>query len=178
MLIKLLISWFRPTVFLLPMFLSGCGFQPLYKADPTDIPKELHAVRIEVIADRPGQILRNHLIDTITPKGTNKAVQYILNVQITESKRKSGFRRDRTARHEELIIDSTINLVHVESDRTIFKDTVRKIASYSLGSEAEVGSFSANVAEQTSRERALLITAQEIKLRLASFFKKNKCHET
>ena len=143
-------------------------------AGDQDIRNELHTVKIDVIADRSGQILRNYLIDTMTAKGTVKPAKYRLKVQMTETKRKTGFRRDSTARHVELIITSNMKLVDVVADKVVLEDKIRQVTSYSFGSEAEQGSFSANVSEQTSRERALKILADNIKLRIASFMMKQR----
>ena len=172
--IKLSTSWLRFFGVLTALQLSGCGFSPLYVDDNCDVREELHSIRIDVISDRAGQELRNYLIDTMTPKGTVQPVKYRLRVDISEIKHKASFRKDSTARHAELVINSKFRLFDTASDEKVLEGKVRKIAPYFMGSEAAQGSFSANVSEHTSRRRALKVLAESIKLRVASFIRQQR----
>ena len=73
---------------------SACGFEPLYvqrdtssswyfggKTD-TSITAEMSKVKIDPIADRFGQQLRNNLLDLVTPRGMPKNPQYRLQVRL------------------------------------------------------------------------------------------------
>ena len=63
------------------VLLVGCGFEPLYvqkKHDnawyfngefDTSISSEMSQIKVEAIAERFGQIVRNELIDSLTPRG-------------------------------------------------------------------------------------------------------------
>ena len=84
-------------VLLLVLALCGCGFEPLYvekKHDnmwyyggdfDTSISQEMAQISIEPISQRFGQIMRNELIDLLTPKGTPKSPKYRLFVHLTEN---------------------------------------------------------------------------------------------
>lgn len=86
-------------VLLLVLALCGCGFEPLYvekKHDnmwyyggdfDTSISQEMAQISIEPISQRFGQIMRNELIDLLTPKGTPKSPKYRLFVHLTEKTR-------------------------------------------------------------------------------------------
>lgn len=85
-------------VLLLVLALCGCGFEPLYvekKHDnmwyyggdfDTSISQEMAQISIEPISQRFGQIMRNELIDLLTPKGTPKSPKYRLFVHLTEKR--------------------------------------------------------------------------------------------
>lgn len=50
----------------------------------TSISQEMAQISIEPISQRFGQIMRNELIDLLTPKGTPKSPKYRLFVHLTE----------------------------------------------------------------------------------------------
>ncbi|MFM8988614.1 MAG: hypothetical protein ACKOUS_02890, partial [Alphaproteobacteria bacterium] len=47
--------------------LAGCGFSPLYgRSEGGAVAEELAKIRVLPIANRSGQVLRNHLLDGLT----------------------------------------------------------------------------------------------------------------
>ena len=68
-------------IFILLLMLAACGFEPLYVERQQDdkwyfggnfdtsISQEMAKVKIQPISDRFGQVLKNDLIDLISPKG-------------------------------------------------------------------------------------------------------------
>ncbi len=89
---------FRP-LFLLAFLalLSGCGFQPLYGKRAENPLPQLASIKIHPIADRTGQILRNYLLNELTPRGQPRNPKYILFVEVTESLGSYGIQKDDTA---------------------------------------------------------------------------------
>ena len=52
------------------LLLSACGFRPLYATGGVaDVSEELSQIEVAVIPDRPGQILRNYLIQGLNGGG-------------------------------------------------------------------------------------------------------------
>jgi hypothetical protein len=140
------------------LVLSGCGFQPMYgmQQDGSTVSK-LKNVKVDVIADRSGQILRNYLLDMMTAD-SSASNKYLLKVALVE-----------TARHVEIVINATIYLQNLETGKTEYTDTLTEVGSFSLGPKAEYASYSATVAEDSSRERALKILADNINLYVATY---------
>jgi len=65
--------------------LAGCGFSPLYgRGEDGSIAEELAKIRVLPIANRSGQVLRNHLLDGLTPRGEPQKPQYTLQVALAE----------------------------------------------------------------------------------------------
>ena len=96
--------------------LSGCGFEPLYvektsdnglwyynnKFD-TDIVHEMSQVKVEGATDRIGQLVRNELIDNLTPHGAPSKAKYFLKLQpINEKRTEQALRDDITATREKV----------------------------------------------------------------------------
>ncbi|MCM0018644.1 MAG: hypothetical protein NBV67_01485, partial [Tagaea sp.] len=63
--------------------LAGCGFEPLHRTTARGSAADsLAAIRIDPIADRSGQILRNYLLDRLSPRGTPARPDYVLRVRL------------------------------------------------------------------------------------------------
>src|SRR5690606_19133255 len=72
--------------------LSGCGYRPVYGEQSAAVSGDgarsnLGSVKVLGIADRRGQILRNYLLDRMTPRGEPATPRYILSVTTTEGRR-------------------------------------------------------------------------------------------
>lgn len=77
--------------------LAGCGFRPLHgeaAAGPAD--PELAAVRVALIPERVGQLLRRDLQQRLDPNGAGTAARYELRVTLAYAGEPIGFRRDGT----------------------------------------------------------------------------------
>lgn len=159
------------------LVLSGCGFQPMY-AQPQDdsIASQLSDVKIDVIADRSGQILRNYMLDMMT-ENSSDSNKYLLKVKLSETIRKLGFRRDETARHEEIAIFANIQLENLETGKIEFTDSLKEVASFSSGPKADTASYSASVAEDSSRQMALKVLSDNINLRVSSYLISKESNE-
>ena len=154
------------------LVLTGCGFQPLYMKTTTNVTEELQKVKVAVIPNRNGQILRNHLIDRLSTRNPSVVPAYQLKVSLAEKSDNLAFRRDHTPRHTRIRITATYRLIDLDSGKVIVTGNTSQIASYSLGATAEFGSFSSEVASHTIRERALRIIAEDVRVKLASYFNK------
>ena len=154
--------------------LTSCGFNPLYDSSRCASVPELELIKIEQIPDREGQILKNYLIDNLTPYGKCQSSKYVMTVKLQKSERYLAFRRDYTPRQNQLIFLCDIELRDIASGEVIYKDKFRTIASYTAALKAEHSSFSSVIANESESNRALRTMAENIKIRLASFFENQK----
>ena len=177
--IKSSISWLvKLNLFLiLPILVGSCGFHSLYDRDDGIIAPEFERIKIDYIPDREGQILKNYLIDNLTPKGKKCCAEYILSVDLTKSEENRAFRRDYTPRQTRLVFIAKINLRDVKSDKVIYTDIFRTTASYTSTTLAEKSAFSAVIADESESNRALRTIADNIKIRLAGFFNKSESED-
>ena len=76
--------------------LSACGFRPLYATagDDYQTAANMAQVKVELIDDRVGQLTRNALLETLTPRGQSSNPLYDLSVTLTESTSEQGFTKD------------------------------------------------------------------------------------
>ncbi len=155
-------------LFALLAVMAGCGFRPMYATDPgdTDVPDELSAIKVDVIADRTGQQLRNHLFDLLTPRGQPATPRYILKVSLREQKREIAVKSTGLATRTNVSVNAKYALVSAATGELVTDGTARAFSSYNL-TELE---FSNLTAEKDTLSRATRLIATDIRSRLAAYF--------
>ena len=157
--------WSRGAAAALGLALAACGFQPLYgeREHGAETLAALADVRIAPIADRLGQVVRNHLLDSLTPRGTPAAARYRLTVTLRRAKEGLAFQQDESVTRFDITVTAEYELAEIASGDTVAKGTARSIASYNV-----VRSDFANTAAERDAERRLARElSEEIALRLA-----------
>lgn len=148
--------------------LAACGFQPLYgggKSGPAAA--ELASVRIEPIADRSGQILRNHLLDRLNPYGSPARPEYTLRIALIDSLSGVAVRKSEFPTRSSLRVSAAYTLTRVDTGAAVFSANSSIEGGYNiLDSE-----YATLAAEQNVRERVLREVALDIEARLAAFFR-------
>ncbi len=150
--------------------LSACGLQPLYgrQSSGGSTLGELQTIRITPIADRPGQELHNALRNELNPRGQPADPRYALKVTLTVSKDEIGVQKDDTATRANLILSGTFTLVRL-ADRVLMTSGIAKsIVSYNIVT-SEFGTYAA---EEDARKRGIKQLAQQLRLRLATYFER------
>jgi len=150
--------------------LSGCGFQPLYgrgEATGGAVTDEMAGILIFPIADRTGQQMHNLLRDRLTPLGQPAEPQFGLRVRLTETLEDLGIREDATATRANLTMKAEYSLVDWQDKNVLFKGRSSSTNSYDILDSQ----FATQVAEADARERALQQLSDEVKVRVAVYFK-------
>lgn len=161
-------SWAKPLVLSTLLLLSGCGFHPLYGGAGGDrLAGNLSDIAIEPIRDRPGQILRNNLIDRMHPGGE---ARYSLAVYLSEARSDLGLQRDASATYARLYMVAKFVLYDVKGQKTLLSDTTTVITSFSLPQ----GGFVNLVSEGDARQRALEEVSDEITEKVAVFLRRTE----
>lgn len=147
------------------MLLAGCGFSPMYARDSAAV-AELAAVSVDPIEERIGQILRNELIDRLTPRGDPPSPRYHLNITITESRAALAVQSDTNITRFNLRLTVEFSLVDVATGEELYHDTTVAIGSYN----AVQSDFATLVAEQDSTRRAARKAGEDIHTLLRVYF--------
>lgn len=159
--------------------LTACGFEPLYVERKsgekwyyngefdTSITDELAQIKIEPISDRIGQMIRNELIDSFTPKGAPTHARYRLVVgsidkQVTEQ----ALRDDITATRERVRYLVNYNLYNIQSGEELVKGNSLAYLSYDIMANP----YSTTFAQKKLEKNASKIIANDISLRLGAYF--------
>ena len=164
--------------------ISGCGFEPLYQSggDALDgeVVSKLSDVKIEIIADREGQILRNHLLDKINYQGEPQQPKYFLDTKLKITKDPISYRKDGTVQrynvqtHVDIKLFASKEKTNEKSNKkqVLYEDSVDRYSSYSVGEITSEFVYASTMSESEAKRRALLLVADEIHLLLATYFKK------
>ncbi len=165
--------------FLALFCISACGFEPLYaqREDPsgwyfsgnfdTSVTSEMAKVKVEPIADRFGQEIRNELLDLITPRGMPKNPQYRLFVTLQDEEiTQQALRRDITATRERVRYSVRYELVSTTSNETLVNGDSVSFVSYDILANP----YSTTMAKKKTQSDAAKIIANDIVLRLGAYF--------
>jgi LPS-assembly lipoprotein len=150
--------------------LTGCGVEPLYArkpADPGPVP-HLAAIQISPIADRAGQLLRNALIDRLTPRSGTTSSLYRLDVSLDEQQTNLVILRDSTSTFSKARFLARYALVDIGTGRRLTQGRAESTTTFDIV-ESEFANLSA---EADARRRAASEVAEDIRLRLALFFQR------
>lgn len=148
--------------------LGGCGFRPLYgRTGDGNFSEVLAQVEIGPIPDRVGQIVRNALLERLTPKGTGGLVNYRLDVLLNESISSLAVQKSADATRADLTLSATYALTDIRSGKVIQRTNSQAVASFNiLNSE-----FATLMAEKGARDRAARQLSDEIRLKVAIFLR-------
>lgn len=147
--------------------LAGCGFHPLYGPRKTSgTAAAIASIQIDLIKDRKGQVLRNFLLDRLSPNGAPTHPRYVLRVTLIESRQELGIRKDETATRANLRTVATFQLLKPGLNKPLFKGHSESTNSFNIVDS----DFATLVAEGDARQRAARRLSDEIATRLAIYF--------
>ena len=147
---------------------TACGFQPLYGERTGGVPvrQAFNAISVDPIADRVGQLVRNQLIDALTPLGQPQDPVYILAVTLVQTKEGVAFRSDEQATRFNMTLEARFALRKFGGGTIVTQGNTRSVAAFNI-----VRSEFANItAEADAQRRAARQIADSIALRLGVHF--------
>ncbi|MDE0390927.1 MAG: LPS assembly lipoprotein LptE [Rhodospirillales bacterium] len=138
--------------------LGACAVEPLYGMRSAEgRGGGVAAIEVAPVKDRIGHIVRNHLIDGLTPRGQPANPDYRLTLSVERSKTGLLVQLDDYTTRYNLTLRATFSL----TDRTgtvVYRDTARATGSFNV-----VGSgFATVTAEQNAAEDAARVLSEDI----------------
>lgn len=159
--------------------LAACGFEPLYverKSDDrwyykgefdTSITDEIAQIKVEPISDRIGQMIRNDLIDSFTPKGIPSQPRYRLVVDsINKQVVQQALRDDITATRERVRYKVNYTLYDNQNGKTLVQGDSLAYLSYDIMANP----YSTTFAQKKIEKDAARIISNDISLRMGAYF--------
>ena len=159
------------------MGLAACGFQPLYVQTggeekrfydgdfDTSIVEEMSQIKIPSIADRFGQLLRNDLLDLLTPRGVPQNAKYRLDVVLNgRIVTHQAMRNDVTATNER--IEYRVGYKLFQGANQLLKGNSIAFVSYDILQNP----YSTTMAQKKAEKDAAKIIANDIALRIGAYF--------
>jgi len=153
--------------------LAGCGFQPLYGkvGQGPAVSEDLAAVKIDFIANRSGQILRNYLLDGMTPRGEPQRSAWTLQVLLNEPRpQELGTASDGSIVRFAFNVRANFRLVEAANGRVAFQGNATSNSSY----EVTTSQYASVASRDNARDRVLEDVALDIRNQLAVFFRERR----
>ena len=161
---------------LLPLLLAlaGCGFEPLYGSRTPGgeaVRDDLAAVKIDLIANRSGQILRNYLLGMMTPQGEPPRPAYRLQIVLQEPRPQDlGIARDDSVVRYNYGIRARFRLYDAAGRRVLVEGLSDSSSSFSVTNSE----YATVAARDNARERVLEEIAGDIRIQLGTFFREQR----
>ncbi len=153
------------------LFLSACGFHPVYgvnKYTSVGVEDKLASIQIENIPNREGQYLRNALIDRFYRDERPESPVYTLSIDpINEGKRDLDITKNSDATRGQLKLQTAFQLKNIATGQIVLERNIQTIASYNILSSE----FTNSVSEQNTRENGLEDLARQIEQQIDLMFK-------
>lgn len=152
--------------------LCGCGFHPLYQrtssGQPGTASRELAAVSVDVISDRPGQLLRQALQERLEGAGSGVARRYSLAVDFGISGEGIAIRQDNSVTRIRMIGRAEWTLRAQDIARTVLtRDTARAVDAINIFNEQF---FASDLETEAVQKRIAERLADQVVMQLASYF--------
>ena len=163
----------RPLLLVALAALSGCGFQPLYGrvGDGGPVSDDLAATKIDFISNRSGQILRNYLLDGMTPRGEPARAAWVLQVALTEPRpQELGTASDGSIVRFNYNVRARFRLTEAANGRVAFVGDTISNSSY----EVTTSQYASVASRDNARNRVLEDVALEIRSQLAIYFRERR----
>ena len=156
--------------------LSGCGFQPVYMPTASGkagvAQRELAAIQVDIIPDRPGQLLRQALQDRLEMGSSGVARRYELSVAFGISGEGIAIEQNTTVTRLRMIGTVTWNLVAQDPGRTrLTSGSAKSVDAINI---FDAQYFAADLENETAQRRLAEALADQITLQLATFFRRQE----
>jgi len=150
--------------------LTGCGFQPVYmptaSGKPGPAERELAAIQVDLISDRPGQELRQDLQQRLgSDSGTPS--RYHLAVSFTISGEGIGILTDTIATRVRLVGSAAWYLTAIDGSR-ITSGSARAMDAFNVLDQQY---FAADMDDEALAQRLASVLADQIAIQLAAYFR-------
>ena len=157
----------KPFLYLIILlFFNNCGYTPVYSKKNNE---DLIAISVKNIKNRPGQILRNSLMNKINPENKRVITKYRLTIEISESQSNLAYRQDMSATRTDLEIDAKYILTNIKNGNILIDSSTKSISSFDVVESV----YATIIAEKDAREKSLQDISDQIYTTLIIFFKNN-----
>lgn len=158
-------------------FLAACGFEPLYAQKKqsggwyfggdfdTSVSDEMAQIRVEPIEQRFGQLIRNELIDNLTPLGVPSHPKYRLSAQLAAKQISQQAMRDDITATREQVKYTVIYTLSAGDEELVRGDSIAYVSYDMLANP-----YSTTMAQKKTETDAAKIIANDIALRIGAYF--------
>ena len=155
------------TLALWSVLLSGCGFHPMLavQTGPSSVEGDLAKIKVGYIENRSGQVLRNDLIDALSPRGEPDQPEYALTVRIEEPQQNLAFQRNNSVTNVSYSIFARWALSD-KNGTVIYSSSSSSSQQYPMSNSQ----YATGASALNARDRIAQDISQDIRNKLAQFF--------
>lgn len=156
-------------VVIFALFLTACGYQPLYSVVQEDMSKVgVGIVRMGKVTHKAGERRASQVVYKELAQSLNGDGSYKVNVDITESVSTLAVRRDATDQRLELNLRGDIK-VKDTADNIIFKTDLTSSVAYNVEDEP----FATDAGKERAKTAAAIALSDEILRVVILYFRQN-----
>lgn len=155
------------------VFLSACGFTPLYATNKEkgSYSERYAEISIAGLSDsRNSQLLKSELDDLFHPQEYRPNPKYMLNVSLSSSTGAAVISQNRDISRYTVTMTGQFNLVDIASGKTLYSDHSTLSSSY----DAAISEFGTFMGERDAQMRIVKEMARDIKARLLPYILNDK----
>jgi LPS-assembly lipoprotein len=151
--------------------LAGCGYHPLYGNRADEVKSgDLSQIYVAAISDRPGQQLRNYLLDQVNANGQPARPIYTLQTSLTIASTGVSLSRDNTNSRTNITAIAKYSLQETASGKILFAATSRGTDSY----DVLLSDFATLTSREDAVNRALREVADDMGTKISVYFQNQK----
>jgi LPS-assembly lipoprotein len=145
--------------------LQGCGFEPLLAAHSGKPNDQIASIQVASIEGRTGQVLRNDLIESLTPRGEPDRADYTLVIRIEEPRQNLAFQRNNSISFVAYGVTAYWSLVD-NNGKTVLSSTSSSSQQYAVSNSQ----YATAVSASNTRDLVATEITQDVRNQLAQFF--------
>jgi LPS-assembly lipoprotein len=150
----------------LPVFLAGCGWEPLYANHETTAGSaDLRAIQVAPIPERAGQMLETALRISFNPDNIQTKPAYRLVVTMSKSSQDLGIQSQGLGTRGEVQLYASYQLIEIATNKNVQNGFVRASDSFDI----QANGYSTVVAQNDASVRDVEEIRREIVARLTMF---------
>lgn len=153
--------------------LAGCGFQPLLSTQDgaPSVAADFAQVHVAMIDNRTGQVLRNDLVEILTPQGEPSRPTYTLVVRVEEplQNQNYAFQRNNSVTNVNYTVIAYWSLVD-KNGIALFSSTSSTSELYAMSNSQ----YASTISAQNTRDQDAMEISQDIRNQLAQYFLTHK----
>ena len=153
--------------------LTGCGFQPIYmrtaSGEPGPAQRDLAAVNVAIIPDRPGQLLRQELQARFGSDAGDTPARYRLAVSYSIAGQGINILQSSIPTRMRMIGTASWTLTAVDGGPAVTSGSAKAVDGFDILDQQY---FAADLSTEQTQKRLASQLANEITVQLAVFFRR------
>lgn len=153
------------------LFLSACGFSPLYMTDAETGLLQTEKIEVAPIADYNGYLLKQGLENAFNPKKIQSGKKYILKVQLKNPSLSSqSIQGDSFASRKKVTLTAKYQLIDKETKKEMLSSSAQALGAFNVFYEP----YTTYQAEKKQIEDLVQILVTNISTRVAAYLKQEE----